>query len=637
MNKRTYWAILLNPLFLILYGYGLSVVFKFCKYGGVARRLPIIAAIFLVGVLWILVWSIIYFALKRKSKHSTNEISIDKTISKTTNRSRNSFVVLFCVVIELTAFFLLSGFYGYKIYGTTELFSGKLGNYLYDRKTTKKISLTDDDLDFTKYGLNKIIAKLPAKCGLDANAQLYAGTTLVVKIDGNGTIHALDVLLYSFDDDNTTNTWLLSYDSSKDDRLFVYMDPDGTVDSTYKEQEQMAPFFTMMNAAVDSNLFSNIMINKGNDSEDEDLDKIIDKDSYEDSKDKNLDKNPDEDSEDKNLDEKLNEDSDEDLDKNSDENSNETLDEDLYILRYKGYIESAYNSLSSGGWYIVDRAYTDKNFGSHNSSDSNGNFGSDDDSDSAGNYGSDNNYDSVGNYNSDNNSNGDAYTVISSENYNGAVLNSFIDAYTITISKEDYTIATIAYGIGTSQTADDIEASSETKSEISDAKNNGKTLVTDDDGMTFYLDDNTSMRLSVVDAAAGSRAYEFSGNGIYNADPFNGRWGVAESIYFIDEKTGFILISTASQDSSEMYYTSDGGEHFSEVTLPTSDGDADMTGNEFGYTSEDMDYIYTPYEEDGALYVYVSYDYSGKSSMSTLFLSRDNGQSWEYVSYSENL
>ncbi|MCD7840821.1 MAG: hypothetical protein LUG46_09375, partial [Erysipelotrichaceae bacterium] len=149
----------------------------------------------------------------------------------------------------------------------------------------------------------------------------------------------------------------------------------------------------------------------------------------------------------------------------------------------------------------------------------------------------------------------------------------------------------------------------------SDEEYENDTLVSNNNGMTYYLDNNHSMSLIVVDAAAGSRAYAFENDYIYNEDPFNGRIGVAESIYFMDEKTGFILIASASQDVSHMYYTTDGGITFTEVELPIDD--------------EDYDYINTPYKENNILYVTVSYDSSNESSI--LFKSTDNGENWELV------
>lgn len=68
MNRRKYWIILLNPIFIILYGYGFSVVSDFCKYGNVSHRLPLIAKLFLVGFLWFILWTAIYLILKKRLK-----------------------------------------------------------------------------------------------------------------------------------------------------------------------------------------------------------------------------------------------------------------------------------------------------------------------------------------------------------------------------------------------------------------------------------------------------------------------------------------------------------------------------------------------------------------------------------------
>jgi hypothetical protein len=208
-------------------------------------------------------------------------------------------------------------------------------------------------------------------------------------------------------------------------------------------------------------------------------------------------------------------------------------------------------------------------------------------------------------------------------------------AFLLTIYRGDDKLATIATGTGSLYTIPKLKEREEEEAKIADAKAQGNTLVSDDNGMTFYLDENTSMSLIVTDAAAGSRAYAFRNGSIYNEDPFDGHIGVAESIYFLDESVGFILLTYASQDRSIMYRTQDGGKTFTQVILAVSDGEEDMAGNEFGYTPEDMDYINTPYEEDGRLYVVVSYEDLGAKYMSMLFMSEDNGQSWQYLSYEE--
>lgn len=81
-----------------------------------------------------------------------------------------------------------------------------------------------------------------------------------------------------------------------------------------------------------------------------------------------------------------------------------------------------------------------------------------------------------------------------------------------------------------------------------------------------------------------------------------------------------------------MYYTRDGGESFTQVVLPVSDGAEALEGNPVGVTADEMDYINTPCEEGESLYVAVTPDASGDSALKLLFLSEDGGQSWQYLS-----
>ena len=188
-------------------------------------------------------------------------------------------------------------------------------------------------------------------------------------------------------------------------------------------------------------------------------------------------------------------------------------------------------------------------------------------------------------------------------------------------------------GAGIMQTRQQAEEQKKAATEKEEAKEQGKTLLTDQDGsMTFYLDADHSMRLAVTDAAAGSRFYEFYNGDIHNAEPFGGTIGVAEGLSCTDVRTGFILLSFASRDSSLMYYTEDGGKSFQQVTLPVEDAAADMEGNAFSFTAGDMDYIETPYEEDGMLKVRVSTSAADLETYALLFVSEDAGNSWKYES-----
>lgn len=59
---------------------------------------------------------------------------------------------------------------------------------------------------------------------------------------------------------------------------------------------------------------------------------------------------------------------------------------------------------------------------------------------------------------------------------------------------------------------------------------------------------------------------------------------------------------------------------------------ADMEGNAFSFTADDMDYMETPYEEDGVLKVRVSTSAADLETYALLFVSEDAGNSWKYES-----
>ncbi len=526
-RKVYYWTILLNPAFLALYVYGLSVVYELCKYGGVSRRLPLIAGIFVCGVLWFVVRTIIYFVRKKKS---------EKPLKK-----RRWVVCL--MFFELAAMVLFTGYYGYKIYQSAKQYNGKLGSYISDLETKREITIEASDRDFLEYGLNGIFDTLADSCGLDEEWELYTANTLVLKIDENGIIQSLEAFLYAFDENGTYHSWLIDYNAASGKKMTVYIDNYANTD--YMEQEQLTPLLDMIEAMTDEGSYQ-ILANLGFE-----IEGYVPEENY------------------------------------SGYVVSDSEDDGLFTLRYSGYSDEIYQGEALDLWYTVETEQSEQT----------------------------------------------AFL----ESYMGSVENGANDGFLLTLYRGDTKVLTIIIDAGTLETQAEIETAKSEEAEIDDAKSEGKTLVSDDRGMTFYLDENVSMSLIVTDAAAGSRAYAFENGEIYNEDPFSGRSGVAESIYFIDEETGFILLSNASQDSSGMYYTADGGATFEKVNLPVSDGEEDLTGNEFDYQAEDMDYIYTPYEEDGVLYVEVSYDYSGRSYLCMLFESPDNGKSWQYVSCENNL
>ena len=543
MSKKTYWALLLNPIFLVLYGVGLRVVYRFCKFGNVSKRLPIILVIFAIGLLWLIIWTILYFSLKRKAADEQTECLGD--VSAPRNKGKWQRWVL---AVELVVIVLITGFYGHRIYLSAQPYNGKLWSYLNRSQTTKEMKLSESNRNFLENGLDGILDLLQKKCGMDEDWELYTANTLKITMDEEGMIQTIYAFLFALDEDGEYHAWLVDYDASKGDTMTVYLDNNGSTD--YLEQKRLSPLLDMIDALLDD---STLLAKSGF--------------AVAESDDKTQD---------------------------SSDESNPVI-----TLRYSGYADGNYQTSIEGTWYCLME---------NEEEDTENDEGFEDDEDR-------------GNI---------TYRL---QEYTAPQYGGSDDGYLMAIYYNDIKLLTTVAEPGTLDTIAEIEERESEEVEISEAMEFGKTLVSDNSGMTFYLDEESSMSLTVVDAAAGSRAYSFQNGDIYNADPFHGRSGVAESIYFLDELRGFLLLSNASADSSHMYYTYDGGVSFEEVILPVSDGEEDMAGNELGFTSEDMDYIYTPYEEDGVLYVEVSCEASGASYMKMLFVSDDCGASWRYVSY----
>ena len=465
MNKKHYWLILLNPLFLLVYALGLRTLSRFFQWGGVSRRLPLIALLGGAGILWFIIWTIVYFWRKKKSQNlqrreekgdlrqkKEEEDFFRNEAGKKREKSPGGKGITLCLAAELMAFVLLTGLYGRQIYHSAQPYNGKLAWVLDDWRNTREISF--EQRDFSKYGLDGIVTALEEGAGLTEDSELYTANTFSVTVSGDGMIERVDGYLYSFgaEQEKQEQSWLISYDVSSGNKMTVRLN--GAVNTDYPEQGQLAPMLAMADALRDQGLPE---ISGGRSS---------------------------------------------------------------WTMSYSGYTTEICESI----WYQLTEA-------------------------------------------------GD----LTSYFWNNYGENK--DAFFLNISSEGTEIAAIFCGEGTMETQQQAEEKSEVEENIAAAQEEGKTLLTDQDGsMTFYLDADNSMRLEVTDAAAGSRFYEFYNGDIHNADPFDGNIGAAEGIYFLDARTGFILLSYASQDSSLMYYTEDGGTNFQQVTLPVEEAAARYGG-----------------------------------------------------------
>ena len=162
------------------------------------------------------------------------------------------------------------------------------------------------------------------------------------------------------------------------------------------------------------------------------------------------------------------------------------------------------------------------------------------------------------------------------------------------------------------------------------------TVDSSDGSMRYFLDEQHGWMLKITDAALGSRFYELNrtedGGTTWetvNSDPFAGNMGVAEGLQFYDENFGFAALTGASQSSSRMYMTKDGGSTFTEILLPM-DAVTELPENaqEYGYTLESYGYLCMPQRNGEVLTIDVLIEAVGKEG--TRFRSEDGGATWVY-------
>lgn len=356
MNRKLYWTVLLNPIVLAVYGLWLSILYRFCYYGGVRRRVPILIALGIAGLFWIVGWTLFYFIRRKKTTDPTGE-----TAPVTSRRHKLLWPVL---LIEIVLAIAVTGFYGIQIAQTAQPFSGKLGDFIWEKENSRTIALVHDN--FKQDGLDGILSDLDEELSLPKS--LYVANYISVNYQPNGSITGIYAFLYGKDTDGATRTYLVDFDAAKSAKMTVWLD--GNANGTYQPSEEL-------------------------------------------------------------------------------DNMKQTTTQQ------------------------ADGSYQTK------------------------------------------------------------------------------------------WKPDDALVQAETEAQKAQETHESGDFFTDDaGGLHFFLDANTEYTLTVTDAAAGSRAYAFSGNGVTNDDPCQGNTGVAEELHFTDALHGWIVLNSPSGDNPRKYVTEDGGKTF---------------------------------------------------------------------------
>ena len=191
-NRRIYWITLLNPIVIILFYKFMEYLSALCMYGGIRRRVPMIAGCGLILLIWFVIWTFVYH---KKIKFS--ELNFSKTFFR---------IIL---SIELIVLVTIAGVFGMRIIESGMKYNGKLSWKIDEWTRSKKITLEHNNI--YENGIEGIFEDLETK--LDLPDELYLVNQFSVKFNYEGNITEIYSFFYGKDDSGKTRTYLLDYNN----------------------------------------------------------------------------------------------------------------------------------------------------------------------------------------------------------------------------------------------------------------------------------------------------------------------------------------------------------------------------------------------------------------------------------------
>ena len=206
-KSKLFLSMLVNPLFIIVYGIAWRELFLLCQYGYLQRNIPILFCCGLFFLIW-LIWFIIRCI--RKKKFDINE------------KYRRFYNVWICVALVIIV--SITGIFGYRVYESGKKGQGYLGSKLDELKYTKKITYKNKNKIY-KDGLIVIIDNIAKK--VDLPKDIYIGS-LDITFEKDGTITSFSGSLY--DKKEKDKITLFDYSKSLSDKIEIHLDNYGNTE-----------------------------------------------------------------------------------------------------------------------------------------------------------------------------------------------------------------------------------------------------------------------------------------------------------------------------------------------------------------------------------------------------------------------
>lgn len=228
-KKELITSIITWLMFILVYWISLYELCILCRLGRVKKSIFILVGCTIFFLIWFII--LIIGILKRPKVSSMHDEDERKSYSglKTT---------WICAVIIVIA--VMTCFYGAKIYHTATNFNGKLSWFLKDLKDKRTIEFEHNNI--YKSGIDGIFTDINKKISMPE--KLYVASSFSLKFDSHGKITSFDTYLYGKDDNGSLKSYLISYDSSKSEKITIYLN--GHVNADYKSDKLLEPLIKTM-------------------------------------------------------------------------------------------------------------------------------------------------------------------------------------------------------------------------------------------------------------------------------------------------------------------------------------------------------------------------------------------------------
>jgi len=225
-RKKLLLSMITHPIVIFVYWISFYELYTLCMFGKINNNIIILV----ICMLFFLGWFILLIIRIIKKPITKPQQILDKY----------KFYKVRWPYIAIIAIVLITSVYGFKIYNSAINFNGKLSWYLHDLENKKTIKLEHNNIYDS--GIEGIFEDINKEIQMPEN--LYVSDSFSLKFDSNGIVKSFDTYLYGKNDKDELESYLISYDSNKSEKIIVYLN--GYVNDNYNEDKLLKPLIDTM-------------------------------------------------------------------------------------------------------------------------------------------------------------------------------------------------------------------------------------------------------------------------------------------------------------------------------------------------------------------------------------------------------